>query len=141
MPTAPAKPCRHPGCPALIRAGSGAYCDQHKRSSGKAVYDQTRRRDDPALALNARIRSTAAYQRHRAVFRARNPLCCDPLGYHRGFPEPMAHMHHVIPMAERPDLALDSDNCRALCVRCHAEIERRERAGERTAGLFGREAA
>lgn len=35
-------------------------------------------------------------------------------------------VHHIIPYKERPDLALNMDNLRSLCYRCH-EMEHPER--------------
>ena len=36
--------------------------------------------------------------------------------------------HHVIPIKERPDLALDMDNCEAICDICHNQ-EHPEKGG------------
>jgi len=32
------------------------------------------------------------------------------------------HAHHIIPWSEAPELALEKDNIRTLCVMCHAKI-------------------
>ena len=31
-------------------------------------------------------------------------------------------VHHIIPIEERPDLALDMDNCEAICTICHNQV-------------------
>lgn len=135
MPASPSKPCRHPGCAALVTVGS--YCPPHIRVPvAKAVYDATRRRDDPALAEAARIRNSARWQRFRHWFRARHPLCSDPFGDHGEMQAPAKQVHHVLSLATRPDLACDETNCRPICTVCHARIEGMERAGQPTAHLF-----
>lgn len=35
-------------------------------------------------------------------------------------------MDHIIPVHERPDLILDRDNCRGLCIPCHKEKTRKD---------------
>jgi 5-methylcytosine-specific restriction endonuclease McrA len=42
--------------------------------------------------------------------------------FERGYgfrPKRAAMVHHVLPLDVRPDLALDLDNLRSLCVVCH----------------------
>ena len=136
MPTAPQRPCRHPGCPTLIPSGS--YCAQHQRPSAKAVYDQTKRKDDPRLAEAARIRSGAQWQKVRTIHRNEEPICCDPLELHPGQPRFSEHSHHIVPLIEDPAKAYDLDNLASLCSACHAEVERRERKGEQTRHLFAK---
>ena len=73
MPSAPAKPCRHPGCSALVRDGSG-YCVKHlqvKQASAKAEqqrYDQER-------GSSAQRGYGARWQKVRAGFLRSHPLC------------------------------------------------------------------
>jgi len=101
-----------------------------------STYDATTRRDDPALALAASLRSGARWQRLRLWFRQRNPLCRDPFGFHAGRPTPASQVHHIIGLTEAPQLAFKADNLASLCQRCHAQVEALERAGKPTAGLF-----
>jgi 5-methylcytosine-specific restriction endonuclease McrA len=105
-------------------------------SQAKAEYDAGTRRDDPRLAEAARIRSSSRWQRFRNWFKARHPLCCDPFGEHGDTPVPVAQVHHVASLAERPELACDEGNCRSLCTRCHARVERMERDGQSSRALF-----
>jgi 5-methylcytosine-specific restriction protein A len=128
----PLTPCRHPGCPALVTRG---YCDKHQRSTGKALYDATRRKDDPRLAMSARVRSSGQWQCVRELHRALHPLCCDPFGQHP-WPVPNEASHHIIPIHEAPQLAFDLANLAPLCTACHNRIERMERSGRDTRGLF-----
>ena len=104
------RPCRHPGCPALVDNG---YCDKHKAKQ---------------------------WNRHRANFRDRgydsrwdkvrglkvklNPLCeeCSKINH-------VAHVeivHHIIPVdllrqVNRDDLIYDMDNLKSDCRQCHGK--------------------
>ena len=37
-------------------------------------------------------------------------------------PKGFAHVDHILPVAERPDLRLDPNNLRALCRRCNLRL-------------------
>ena len=137
MPTKPPTPCRHPGCPQLVHDGSG-FCALHAADKGmvQSRYDQTTRRNDPALAMAKKIRDSANWQKVRALHRQLQPLCCDPLRLHPGIPQPNQNSHHIIPLGEAPDLAYDLGNLGPTCTRCHQALEARERAGKSTRMLF-----
>lgn len=85
-----------------------------------------------------RIRNSHRWQRFREWFRRRYPLCCDPFGHHAedGVIEATDHVHHIIGLEERSDLAFDDRNCAPLCTACHARVEAMERRGEPTVHLF-----
>ena len=38
---------------------------------------------------------------------------------------PTVAIDHIMPRKERPDLALDEDNCQGLCASCHGKKTRR----------------
>lgn len=133
MPTKPFQPCRQPGCAALVPRG---YCDAHAKAAPKRAYDQTTRRNDPALAEAARIRNSSLWQQVRAMHRAQHPLCCDPFKEHGRFPVPMTQVHHIQGVAVAPHLAYDPSNLASLCDGCHHRIEALERAGKGTAEHF-----
>jgi 5-methylcytosine-specific restriction protein A len=61
--------------------------------------------------------SSTRWRRFRDWFLARHPLCakCDEAGR----TTLAAHVHHVKPRRERPDLAFVESNCEALCIPCH----------------------
>lgn len=134
MPTQPPRACAHPGCCALVV--TGPRCPDHAKHAPKVIYDQTTRRNDPALAAAARFRSRPQWKRFRAWFRAQHPLCCDPFRRHGAMPAFAEAVHHVVPLALRPDLGLTPANCRPLCTACHNRIEGMERRGEPTQHLF-----
>lgn len=67
---------------------------------------------------------TAAWKAAAAErMRLDNYLCCDCLERYRnggrGRVRDAEVVHHVIPRSERPDLALDIQNLRSLCKKCH----------------------
>lgn len=67
---------------------------------------------------------TAAWKRARqaALLRDRG-MCCECMDRIRSGigvkPNRATMVHHVIPITERPDLALDLNNLRSLCWECH----------------------
>ena len=132
MPNAPLRPCSHAGCKALVVSGA---CDQHRRTNARA-YDATIRQDTPALALAAKIRNSAQWQKLRASHRDLEPFCRDPFGVHGSFSPPARASHHIEPLATRPDLAFEIGNLAGLCTPCHARTEALERDGKPTAHLF-----
>lgn len=121
-------PCKHPGCPSLVQ-GKG-WCDRHKRDATrhKRAYDE-RRKDDPALALAAKIRSSRRWKSVRLMALRRNPLCSDPFGDHakHRLTVEATQVHHIEGLAVAPKKAFNLDNLAPVCTRCHARIERAER--------------
>jgi len=103
-----------------------------------------RRRGRPALrertTAASRFRSSARWQRFRSWYLNANPLCEDIFGDHKrdGVIVSATDVHHVVSLATAPHLGLDEDNAAGLCVRCHAQIESRERRGVSTQMLFTR---
>jgi len=73
-----------------------------------------------------RLRSTNRWKECSKSIRRCNPLCADPLGHHAkdGRPVPSEEVHHIEPLAKRPDLAFDGSNLIALCRKCHEAVER-----------------
>ena len=69
---------------------------------------------------------TPAWRRARAAALARDHgMCCDCMDRFRaGYgirPRRADMVHHIIPLEQRPDLALQLDNLRSLCSQCHNE--------------------
>ncbi|NLX57292.1 MAG: hypothetical protein GXY58_19455 [Planctomycetaceae bacterium] len=54
----------------------------------------------------------------RDAYLAEHPYCEDHLRIY-GQPVPAAEVHHLAPMLDRPDLALNETNLIALCHDCH----------------------
>lgn len=121
--------CRFPGCSAILP--QSGYCAKHARIERERVrsnhrrYDTTTRATNPELAEAKRIRSSKRWQRVRALKLSINPLCEDPFGTHAKSNATVAarEVHHVKPLALRPDLAFRLDNLQSLCHACHDRIE------------------
>ena len=73
---------------------------------------------------SARGSKTAARKRWRKQVLARAEYLCCARGPHCLVSATEAH--HLIPVAEHPELEYDSDNGVALCTACHAEITAQE---------------
>jgi 5-methylcytosine-specific restriction protein A len=73
---------------------------------------------------NARRPDLVRFYKQRAwkdlspLFLAAHPVCqvCEAAGRLT----PAKQVDHIIPVRERPDLALDPSNLRALCASCHS---------------------
>lgn len=135
MPHKPLTSCRATGCRNLVPSG---FCPDHAhlQQAASAAYDHGRRRYSKELAVAAEVRSSAQWQKVRRIHRAMYPLCCDPLGDHKGAPALNQQSHHIEPLASRPDLAFTLSNLAPLCARCHSRVEQEHRAGKPTRQLF-----
>ncbi len=100
MPTIAKRACR---CGGTV---TGTACD---RCGPRRTWRFAGRRDSRWKNLSQRLRSE-------------KPLCmrCELEGIIRAATE----VHHVIPVAVRPDLELDPSNCMCICRSCHEIIER-----------------
>lgn len=85
---------------------------------------------------------TRAWKRLRSVALTRDGgMCADCMerlraGY--GFKPRRAQMvHHIIPIEERPDLALSLDNLRSLCNECHNKRHPEKGKGGRRSDTTG----
>lgn len=133
MPFDPPRPCTFPGCRELVKGSP--RCEAHKHEV-RDQYDETTRRNDPALAMAARLRGSQQWRDIRATVIRCNPLCIDPFGHHSAMPAPATQVHHVDPLASAPHRAFDYANLVPLCTKCHARVEARERNGRATKDLF-----
>ena len=101
MPRAPARPCTTPGCPALT---SGGRCGMHRQQA-----DRNYRRSRPDDSFY----HGAAWRRLRRTFLDANPLCINCGGEANT-------VDHIVPLRERPDMALEPTNLRPMCAPCHS---------------------
>ena len=105
MPYAAKTPCRRQWCPALVPRGE-SYCGTHQRDRARE-YNGRR-------PLRHQFYHSPEWRKLRAkAIQELGPTC-----YACGSTTRI-HIDHVIPIAERPDLALDLRNLRPLCQRCH----------------------
>lgn len=113
---------------------------QLKKANGHNVnrskdYERSRA-NNPAMAQSKKLRGSVRWQRYRAWYKRKNPICVDPLGIHPHEVVTVEQVHHIIGVSERPDLLCSESNCRSLCNQCHAKIEGMVRSGKETRHLF-----
>jgi len=130
MPAEPPRPCQQSGCRAFALPRN-PRCALHCYH-----YDRNVRANTPELRRAAQIRGSSAWKKTRALVATAEPLCCDPFSVHTFGPEPGQDVHHVLPLASHPHLALDTANLRSLCRNCHNRVESMERSGQTTQHLF-----
>jgi len=112
MPYKPAKPCAHPGCPALTHS---RYCPDHAKAEARR-YEQQQR--DPATAK----RYGRSWQRLRVSYLSANPLCEMCLA--EGKCVPAVLVHHRVPLADGG--GNDEANLQSLCQPCHSAHHARD---------------
>ena len=95
MPQKALSPCRHRGCPEVVRGGG--YCPEHK----------------PKRTTN-RPYSTARWQRTRAEFLQINPFCCE-------CGRLATDVDHIVPHKGNAQLMYSWENLQSLCHSCHAK--------------------
>lgn len=90
-------------------------------------WEQTEGRHDPAWRQAVQIRSSARWQKVRALQLAKQPLCQDPYQRHGLQTVPATEVDHRQPLRTHPALAFALDNLASLCAACHAIKSRTER--------------
>lgn len=105
-PSAPKRPCRWPGCPALT---TERFCETHRKDDRRAV-DQRR-------GTAAQRGYGHRWQKYRVVFIAEHPLCEDCLEI--GIIVPTFAVDHIKPHRGDQELFWDPKNHRGLCETCH----------------------
>ena len=121
MPKRPKKPCTHPGCPELVRAGQGSKCEKHKKEYTRAKDQDHDRRRGTAHERGY----TARWQRYRVMYLRANPLCRECHG--KGRITPATVVDHITPHKGYHDLFWNPDNHQPLCKPCHDRKTARER--------------
>lgn len=122
MPTAAPKPCRHPGCRALVQGGS--YCPTHKRPAAGSFADPARG------SRHARGYGSDWEATRQRIFARDNGLCQECL--RAGVVTPVgdkpysAWCDHVVPKAEGGSDG--DDNLQTLCRPCHQAKTNAEKA-------------
>jgi 5-methylcytosine-specific restriction enzyme A len=121
MPVAPPKPCRHPGCGALVRDGSGR-CPRHKVVPGSFA--------DPNRGSRHERGYGSSWDRLRKRILERDCGLCQQckregrLTACGGKPY-SAFVDHVVPKAEGG--TDDESNLETLCATCHKSKTDREK--------------
>ena len=106
-PTAPGRPCTHLGCPALVVGGG--RCPAHKRQQYR---DQDRER-----GTSTQRGYGSRWQKARAVYLRRHPLCVECLAHDRVVAATL--VDHIIPHRGNRRLFWDEGNWQSLCDDCH----------------------
>lgn len=104
MPRKPRVPCKHPGCPELVEAGT-RYCDKHK-----SLHPEEER--------SANVRGYGrAWQRARKRYLEAHPLCaeCEREGRYTK----ATVVDHIKPHRGDSRLFWDTGNWQALCEHHH----------------------
>jgi 5-methylcytosine-specific restriction enzyme A len=107
-PFAPAHPCGHPGCPALVDSAH-RRCERHRA--------QKRKEADRQRGSAARRGYNARWRAARKRFLADHPLCAECQRQRRVTAAVI--VDHIIPHKHDPDLFWDRSNWQALCKLCH----------------------
>lgn len=113
MPSAPPRPCAHPGCPELVPRG---FCPPHEVAR--------QRQKDTKTAEDRAFYDSPRWRKVRAWFRKRNPLCAECL--REGRTTAATLVDHIIPRRLGGAPFADS-NLQSLCNECHQRKRREER--------------
>jgi 5-methylcytosine-specific restriction protein A len=108
MPSAPKRPCPHPGCGVLV---AGGRCAAHK-SEQRKQHDSTR-------AKTSERGYGWRWQQYTEGFKRHNPLCVHCLK--QDVITPTQCVDHITPVRGPADpLFWDKGNHQALCNSCHS---------------------
>jgi len=112
------KLCAHVGCNTLTRE---RWCAHHK-----TIHEQQQKQSRNQYQRDEHDREyhTARWQRFRAWFLRRHPICssCEA----QGRIEPATVPHHIVPVKQGGAM-YDEGNLAALCRTCHEVIEGRKK--------------
>jgi 5-methylcytosine-specific restriction protein A len=106
MPSAPKRPCRWPGCPALTTA---RFCESHRKDDRRAV-DQRR-------GTAAQRGYGHRWQKYRKQFIAEHPLCEECRK--NGRVAATFAVDHIVPHKGDEALFWAPTNHQGLCETCH----------------------
>jgi 5-methylcytosine-specific restriction protein A len=122
MPVAPSSVCTAPDCRSLAESGRTRCSQHHAEWVARRAVQQVKanRNYNDRRPVSDKFYGTNAWKIKSQRFRAQHPLCqaCEDLG----LVQPSTMVDHKIPYRQRPDLAMDDGNLRALCWQCHNRI-------------------
>jgi len=89
------------------------------------------------MARAAIFRDSSEWKAVRQRKRARNPVCEDPMGWHkdRGETEPAEEVHHIVPLSVDWSKRFTWSNLQSVCKRCHTAVERKAEVSRRLAAV------
>lgn len=109
MPTAPKRPCSHPGCRKLV--SGDACCDEHRREKQK--QQDAKRGSAHARGYDSKWRQA------RVGYLRKHPLCVHCQQEQPPRLVPATVVDHVVPHKGDKALFWDSSNWQPLCKRHH----------------------
>ena len=109
MPKSAPRPCRAPGCSALVHDDRG-FCARHLAETRKATDD--RRGSSAARGYGYR------WQKARAAYLRQHPLCCECAK--SGLLVAATDVDHIVPHRGDYQLMWDQSNWQSLCHKCHS---------------------
>lgn len=120
---AAARPCRHPGCAALVRDGSG-YCQAHQGDRKANRFADAQRGSASSRGYGA------AWRRLRDAVMQRDGGLCQTCR-EQGRVTVAVQVDHIVPKTD--DGTDDESNLQAICADCHKSKTAKEalRARER----------
>jgi 5-methylcytosine-specific restriction protein A len=134
MPHHPLKPCRQPGCPALVSSG---YCPEHQPAVD--TRQRFKKLDQRVKPEQRRFYQSAQWTELSKAHRMREPLCrrCKAAG----FIVPVALVHHnpdfntLVAQGLNP---LDEKYLESICLPCHQkELSKKNNMGRGRQNLPG----
>ncbi|QNR08245.1 HNH endonuclease [Macrococcoides canis] len=118
--------CAAAGCETLI--DKGQYCDEHRPKKKKQRFDSN----------NKSFYRSQVWNDARTYVLQRDRHTCQSCG--KFVMGKQAHVHHIVPIRENPELKLDVNNLILYCNKCHKKIEDEQSPPTRNkkySGLWG----
>ena len=122
MPSASKSVCTQPGCGRLAAVGV-TRCAKHQaewQERRQVQVANAHKRYNERRPETDSFYKTERWKKKSQQFRLVHPLCaeCEKIG----LVVQAKMVDHIKPYRERPDLAFDDDNLRALCWPCHNRV-------------------
>ena len=108
MPTKPAHPCNHPGCPRLTHE---RFCPQHQKDYNRNYEKYHRNRE-------SKKKYTGNWTKIRKQYLLSHPWCEECLK--DGIYTPAEHVHHRTPLSMGG--THHESNLESVCRKCHSRI-------------------
>ena len=117
----PIKPCRHAGCPELVRGGG--YCEKHKTEDRSVKREIQGERGSSARYHN--LYFTRRWREMRAAQLVAEPFCreCGKMGRRTRAED----VDHIKPHRGDKRIFYDPANLQSLCHSCHSRKTMEER--------------
>lgn len=124
MPDRFLKPCKQPGCPALVKSG---YCPNHAGNTRLEIRNRFKKLDDKKTPEMRRFYSGSKWTETSKKHRSKNPLCL--ACYKKGIRKAVELTHHEPPLEHLLANGLDPYDEKYLVSSCfdHHQKELREK--------------